>query len=850
MAVGRSLSFPRRANVLAAVVAAILAVLVLAGWTFNVEMLKRIVPGLVAMNPMTAVSFLLASVSLAFVRQKPDPARDPWLVFATRACAFLIVSIGATRILAFAGAPDLRIDELLFASKLNLGFRVRNVMAPNTALNFFLVGSALLLLHSRRRRMSPFACIAALVCGFEAILAILGYTYGIGAFYKVQTYIPMALNTAIGFLVLAFGIMSCQAERGFLAAITSGNVGGVMTRRLLPAAILLPAIIGWLRIEAHRRGFVGSELGFALFAVTNMLVFGGLVTGTAFLLFKTDAARIKADRRLRRAHVQLEKRVAERTTQLSRANAELEVARVDLETRVRERTATLAESEARLHAILDHSNAVVFLKNLEGRYLLVNRQFAKLFGLSCEEILGKTAYELFSKEVADSSSADDRKVLATGGQLEFEDTAEQPDGTHTYISRKFPLLDPEGRCYAICGIATDITERARNEKAIKAAKEEADRANRAKSEFLSRMSHELRTPMNAILGFAQLLELDTLDADQHESVRHIIRGGRHLLDLINEVLDISRIEAGRLTLSAEAVELSEVLGESMDLVRPLASHRDLRLSTAPLCACYVLADRQRLKQILINLISNAIKYNRVGGSVTIAYADVGGRARIEIHDTGVGIPAGRIPQLFVPFERLGADRSTIEGTGLGLAVARRLVEAMNGAIGVESVLGEGSTFWIELPVTHSPLMQTDRVEIEPPSETVDPEGKHSVLYIEDNLSNLSLMEHVLQHRPAVELLSARTGSDGLRLVQERTPDLILLDLNLPDMHGREVLLQLQTDPAAAEIPIVIISADAMSAQKDRLLQAGAADYLTKPLNVKKFLETLDRTLDEAEKLDS
>jgi PAS domain S-box-containing protein len=695
--------------------------------------------------------------------------------------------------------------------------------------------------------MSPFASVAALVCGFEAVLALLGYAYGIGAFYELRTYIPMALHSAIGFLVLAFGILSCQANRGFLGAITGGNSSGVLTRRLLPAAILLPAIVGWVRIEALRHGFVGNEFGAALFALTNMLVFGSLVTCNAFLLFKTDAARIKADRRLRRAHDELERHVAERTAQLSQANEELEIARTHLEARVRERTATLAESEARLKAILDHSSTVVFLKDLPGRYLLVNKQFEKLFGVSQEKIRGKTAYELFTQEIADSSSADDRKVLETGRELEFEDTAEQADGTHTYISRKFPLLDAGGNCYAICGIATDITERARTEKALKAAKEEADRASRTKSEFLSRMSHELRTPMNAILGFAQLLELDDLTVDQQESVAHIIRGGRHLLELINEVLDISRIEAGHLSLSIEAVEFSEILRETLDLVRPLASELKLTLSSSAVCACYILADRQRFKQVLLNLISNAIKYNRLGGSVTIVCAEVEDRLRIEIKDTGVGIPAERLSQLFKPFERLGAEHGSIEGTGLGLAVARRLVEAMNGVIGVESTNDDGSVFWIDFPLTDSPLVRGNLVEQETEVEAVDPGEKRRVLYIEDNLSNLRLIEHVIAHRPAIELLSARNGRDGVRLAETETPDLILLDLNLPDMHGHEVLQELQRDAAAAAIPVVVVSADAVTAQKERLLKAGAIEYLTKPLDIKKLLETLDRTLENTGK---
>ena len=837
---------PGQINRLAALITAIVAGLVLFGWGWGVEIFKRVLPGMVAMNPTTAISFLLAAISLALVGRKPARQNRDRLLIA-RNCAGLVMFIGGVRLLAVIGGPNLRVDQLFFATKLDVGFGARNLMAPNTALNFFLVGAALILLHSRKRHGSSFASLAALVCALDSFLAILGYAYGIGGFYELRTFIPMALHTAVGFLVLAVGIMSCQPKRGLLAVLTDKTLAGLTARRMLPAAILVPAIIGWLRIEAGRRGLVDNEFGIALYTVTNMLVFGSLVAVNACLLSKSEFARMKADRRLRRVYDELETNVDERTAQLSMANEELEIARTHLEARVRERTATLAESEARLKAILDHTSTVVFLKDTAGHYLLVNKQFERLFCVSQESTRGKTAYELFDREIADSSSADDRKVLETGQQFEFEDTAEQSDGTHTYISRKFPLLDSAGNCYAVCGIATDITERARTEKALKAAKEEADRASQTKSEFLSRMSHELRTPMNAILGFAQLLELDQLTTDQHESVDHIIRGGRHLLELINEILDISRIEAGRLALSIEPVEFGEVFRETINLMGPLAADRDLRLSSSPICASYILADRQRLKQVLINLVSNAIKYNRIGGSVTIFCTAVNERLRIEIKDTGAGIPADRISELFTPFARLGAERSAVEGTGLGLAVARRLVEAMDGAIGVESASGKGSTFWIEFPITESPLIREDLVENKPAAEAIRPTEKRCVLYIEDNLSNLRLIEHVLALRPAVKLISARTAQDGLQLAEVHTPDLILLDLNLPDMHGHEVLRQLRNGPTGTDVPVIVVSADAMATQKDRLLEAGAADYLTKPLDIKKFLETLDRTLEGAGK---
>ncbi|HEX4835266.1 MAG TPA: ATP-binding protein, partial [bacterium] len=366
-------------------------------------------------------------------------------------------------------------------------------------------------------------------------------------------------------------------------------------------------------------------------------------------------------------------------------------------------------------------------------------------------------------------------------------------------------------------------------------------ASRAKSEFLSRMSHELRTPLNAILGFAQLLEME--HPEQRESLDHILKAGRHLLDLVNEVLDIAHIETGRLAISPETVSVKEVAQEGLDLVVPLAAARDIqmRVEAAGISDRFIFVDRQRLKQVLLNLLSNAVKYNRPGGSVTLSYAEVqGGRLRINVSDTGSGIPPDRLGQLFTPFERLGAEQTGVEGTGLGLALSKRLVEAMRGTLGVDSTVGRGSTFWVEFAPVEAP---TRHVEPDGPGIPAPPDaasqGAFTVLYIEDNLSSLELMERLLGRRSAVTLLSAMQGRLGVDLARDHHPDLILLDLNLPDIGGIEVMRLLRDDPTTRPIPVVVISADATSAQIRRLGEAGARTYLTKPLDVKKFLGVVD-----------
>jgi PAS domain-containing protein len=375
----RRLRVARRCRITASVTAAI-ATLVLVGWIFDLEPLKRIVPGLVAMNPLTAMTFLLAATCLWFSSSRRGRVAGSARFRLVRGGAVLIAAIGATKLLDVVFGLDLHVDRLLFTAKLSVGSATPNQMAPNTAFNFLLIGCAFLFLQLRNGRVSVWACIFALVSGFEALLALLGYAYGIKSLYSVGSFIPMAAHTAAAFLLIAGGIMACQAQRGFLAVVLGGNAGGAMARRLLPAAIFLPAVLGWLRLEGQRAGLYDSDFGVALYTVTNMVVFGGLICCNALSLFRTDTARTKAERRLRGAHNELERRVQERTAALIQANAALRTVKDELEARVAERTTTLAESEARLNAILDNGTSIVYLKDLEDRYVLVNRCFAELLG--------------------------------------------------------------------------------------------------------------------------------------------------------------------------------------------------------------------------------------------------------------------------------------------------------------------------------------------------------------------------------------------------------------------------------------------------------------------------------------
>jgi PAS domain S-box-containing protein len=514
----------------------------------------------------------------------------------------------------------------------------------------------------------------------------------------------------------------------------------------------------------------------------------------------------------------------------------------------------LRESEMRFRTMADGAPALIWLSGADGQQTWFNQRWLDYTGCALDQALTQPwsnhihAQDLASCRDRFASAFEQRRAYT----LEFR--LRRVDGSWGWIADQgIPRFAADGRFEGYISYGWDITERKAAETALRAAKddaeaarEQAERANRAKSDFLSRMSHELRTPMNAILGFGQLLQADTeqpLGAVQQQRVTELLRGGHHLLVLINEVLDIAMIEGGNLHLALVPVDVGALARDCLSLVQPVAQVRGVVLAmallTADAPACLAWADATRLRQVLLNLLSNAIKFNRLGGQVRLACRSDAPDVLIEVADQGPGIAPDQLPRLFQAFERLGVD-GAIEGTGIGLALSRHLVTLMHGEIGVRSAPGEGCVFWVRLPGSVAALPGLPPPGVAGASEA--PQRRHSVLYIEDNEVNRMLMEGMLGHRPGIDLHLASLPEEGLALAAAQPPDLVLLDISLPGMDGFEVLRRLREMPAMRTVPVIAVSANAMPADLEDAQRAGFADYLTKPVHLPRLLDLVDRTL--------
>jgi PAS domain S-box-containing protein len=515
----------------------------------------------------------------------------------------------------------------------------------------------------------------------------------------------------------------------------------------------------------------------------------------------------------------------------------------------------LRDQQFYTRSLIDSNIDALMVTDPAGIITDLNRQLEALTGCTRSELIGAPFKSHFTDPLRAEMSI--KLVLRDKKLTDYELTASTLEGKKTVVSfNATTFYDRDRKLQGMFASARDVTERKRLDQALQDKNVElenarcvAEKANLAKSEFLSSMSHELRSPLNAILGFAQLMESDSLPPtpDQKESIDQILKAGWHLLKLIDEILDLAKVESGQVPMSREPVSLAEVLLECQGMIEQLAQQRSIKLTFIHFdTPFFVHADRTRLKQVLINLLSNAIKYNQPGGTIDVeCTASTAERTRVSVRDSGAGLQPEQIDQLFQAFNRLGQEGGGEEGTGIGLVVAKRLVELMGGLIGVESTVGVGSVFWFELETVAEPQLSVAEGEVTSLAQPHVPRGsqQHTLLYIEDNPANLKLVEQIIARQPDIRLLTAVDGNSGIGIARQSHPDLILMDINLPGINGFEALEILRSDPATAHITVIALSANAMQTDIDRGLRAGFFRYITKPIKVDEFMEAIDTALE-------
>jgi PAS domain S-box-containing protein len=479
----------------------------------------------------------------------------------------------------------------------------------------------------------------------------------------------------------------------------------------------------------------------------------------------------------------------------------------------------------------------------EGYFVSATPVWERALGLRVDELVGRPLVEFVHPDDFARTKAELERAAGSGEEVvRFESRFRAAEGDHRWLEWRV-RGSREGVIHAV---AMELSERRRMSEELSRAIERSAQASRAKSDFLSRMSHELRTPLTSVIGFSELLLKDGLNEGQVLKVEQILKAGEHLLGLIDELLDIERVEAGTMTASPEPIQVGGLLRDALELAGPQAAERDLEV-VAELDACrdtYVMADAQRLRQAVLNLLSNAIKYNRPGGEVRLS-TELPDQATLWIHvsDTGMGLSEEQLRRLFIPFDRLGAEDSGVEGAGLGLVLSQRLIELMGGRLRAESEIGVGSTFTIELGVTE-PREAMMREPV--PGEASNGHGSLSgrrVLYIEDNVANLDLVQEMLAATGAT-VMTARDGRSGFGIARRERPDVILLDLNLPDLGGEQVLTALDADEVLREVPVIAVSADASRGTKLDMYQRGVAAYITKPFDSDALLGSVERAISQ------
>lgn len=514
-----------------------------------------------------------------------------------------------------------------------------------------------------------------------------------------------------------------------------------------------------------------------------------------------------------------------------------------LEQRVEARTLELSK----LSKAVENSPAMVLIADGQGTVEYVNQRFTEITGYNTNDILGQKPSIMKSSRTPDATYKKLWKTVLTGNLWSGELCNVRKDGTEFWVSASIsPIMDDSGQVVNFIAVEEDITEKKFIEEALISAKDSAVQANRAKSEFLASMSHELRTPLNAIIGFSQLSEFDSsLNKQQKNNSKQIYKAGKHLLNLVDDVLDLTKIEIGKIKLNIQSIVLTDLMDECYELVNPLANEKQIELNLLKnQCECFVKADYTRLKQILLNLLSNAIKYTAESGHVEVTCQSNENNIQVSISDNGSGISKENQEKLFEPFNRLGKEGGNIQGTGIGLVITKKLIDMMGGNLELESDINRGSTFTLILPKedqNNISIVDKNKKEIEFRDKSSD-NLSLKIVYIEDNLTNTRLMQNIINLQENWTLLTAITAEEGIQVSQVIKPDIILMDINLPKMSGIEAFHHIKTIGSLKNIPVIAVSAGAMQENIEQAMDAGFTDYITKPIDIKTTIRTINKAI--------
>ncbi len=794
--------------------------MVLLGWAFDISTLKSILPEYIAMKANTAIGLLLVSVTLGFYQEEKFFSSTVII----RILSVVVFLIGALTICEYAFGFDFKIDEFFFRDHVPPGARFPpGRLAPITAINFIFISLSFFLTTGRLKlyKLAQFMIFISFLISFQALVGyFLGITYSFGSAFYTQ----MAFHTAVMFIVLSLGILWARRDYGLVAVISAKTMTGQMGRGLIASATVIPAFVNALQVYGQRLGFFNADFGTLIVVMGNVVFFLVIILWTSMVMNRTEIKQRMAEDKLREANLSLERQVESRTL-------------------------AFQKSEANIRAIFDSSLDAIVGIDSDGSVIQWNPRATVIFGFSADEAIGQKMTDLIiPKRFHESHANGMKRFLATekGSILNqsIELVALRKSGEEFPVQLSISAINVDGK-YTFTSFIADITKRKSDELQMKRLNEqltqialEAKQASELKTNFLANMSHEIRTPINGVIGMAQIMMDSKLDPEQQEHLQ-IIRGcANSLLMIVNDVLDLSKIEAGKMTLEDIHFEVASLVRDTCKSMQYLAESKNLKLNLEidDACVANVLGDPGKIRQVLLNLISNAVKFTEVG-SITIratiaSTKESSLKFRFEVQDTGIGMTPEVASKLFQPFQQ--ADSSTTRkfgGTGLGLSICRHLIQMMKGEVQMKSLIGSGSLFWFELE-----LKKAEGVVFQSSKPLSLQAIKLKILVAEDNSINQKVAAAMIQ-KLGHEFKIVSNGKECLKVLESEKFDMILMDCQMPELDGYEATKMIRQnhekkwDP---KIPIIAMTANALSRDRDTCLAAGMDDFMSKPVDFEKL----------------